>query len=258
MEDIFDRNVPSRFLGLDQVSFYGDESLPSSKFSMIFGELKKRIQREEHAYSSDELKIAYNLVKLADNLQLMFVSQDTPLYSTQFSANVRETMKHLVSVQEPMGFNDLPNIEKQLYTDVCNDISFLRNERDKLLYDYVGFEKLTRSIDYSLEFNVTCLLGMSTKIRTRMEQLANFNKFISSRFNIMQTNVGMDNVYEVNYLLGYIDVLEKHHHSAFPDKSALRKGNFKKIFKNDGIISEDTINKRYADLLINDVARLQR
>lgn len=221
-----------RLGGLEKVFLDGSETLSSSKFSLIFGTLKQRIADEQHTYTRLELKLAHDLVQLADTLEILYRSQDTPLYSTQTSVEVNQLAQDLVfNVQKPFSFEWMPPAERETYVNLYNEVASKIEQRNNLLGDYTTIEKFCRIIDSSFQYDCTCLLGLSQSVVQLLDQLSKFNRIIVERFNLMTTNVSGNNndVYMVNYVLSYIGRLELVHQSLFPQESRLRRGNYETI-----------------------------
>ncbi|WBR61486.1 hypothetical protein [Drosophila suzukii associated hytrosavirus 1] len=225
---------PKRIKGMEQVFFDGSESLPTSKFCLIFDELKQRILQEEYAYSKEERKQAFDLVNLASNLIMLYVSQDTPLYSTQNTMAVNNMADDLVVMyQPPMTVQDMPPNERRTYTELLEELKQALGKRNRLLSEFADVEKFMRTVDYTSKYSVSCLLGMSSRVRKSMERLSAFNRAITERFNLMSTHVGADNVYKVAYVLEHIGHLQKMLQEAFPEKFQLRNGDYEKVFRSE-------------------------
>lgn len=227
-----EKKLPARILGMEQAYLDGSESMPSSKFCLAFDQLKHRIAEEEFAYSSQELKEAHALVKLADSLMLLYVSQDTPLYYTQNSTAVNMLADELVlRFQQAMTPEELPPGERAVHKALYDELIATLAKRNELLRDYVTAERFMRSVEYSSRFSTSCLLGMSMRVRRALEHLAAFNRAITERFNLMSTNVGADNVYKVGYVLEHIGQLQRQHQAAFPVQHARRRGDYQTVLR---------------------------
>lgn len=248
----------ARYKGLEQVVFEGIESLPSSKFNIILDLLKKRIDEEISTYSEDEQEHCYFLVDVADKLRMLFQSQDTPLYSTQNTMNVNAIANEMVlEVQEPLGMNNLPNEERRLYTDLLRQIMEQEVLRGQLWNEYITLESFNRGVDYTDMFSATCLMGIGSRTRKNLENLASFNRMVAERFNLMRTNIGDDNAYKVNYLLDYVPKLEQAYEEMYPEKARERAGKYERIFSEE----RNNINERQSEKLayiVNHLKELQR
>lgn len=222
---------PTRYTGLESVVFDGSESLSSSKFAMVFDILKSRIAAEQEAYSVEEVKDAGALVELANNLQMLFVTVDSPLYSTQSGIQVNMEADRLVRrFQRPLGIQDVPYEQQAEYSRLYNEATQLKIQRNKSLSEYVDIERFLRQSEADDRFDVSCLMGMSERVRHSLDLLAQFNRMITERFNLMQTRMGDDNVYKVNFVLGNIPEFERFHSRSFPQKANRRLGDYEKVF----------------------------
>ena len=231
LENSEPKRRPKRTVGLEKVYFDGSESLSSSKFALVFNNLKNRISQEEHAYTSEELKNAYDIVKLADNLQLLYVTGDTPLYSTQSGFDVNILAQNMVTyIQKPLIFNELPYREQDIYQSLYKEVRECSEKRNAFLEEYITVEKFLRQLNEDNLFDISCLLGMSNRVRTSLDTLAKFNKMITERFNLMRTHLGNDNIYKVNFVLGHIEKFVNFHNEFFPVKSKRRQGKYDEVF----------------------------
>ena len=224
------RSNVTRNQGLEKVYFDGAESISFEKFSLAMAELKRRIMNEHVDYSKSEVKLASELLDLSDKLQLLFLPQDTPLYSSQQNNEVRMMADCLsFTVQEPLLFAELPLKYREMYMELRNIVDQNRLLRDKQLEQHINVERYLHVMQYAHHINMTCLLGMSGRVRKNLEILAKFNRTISHRFNLMHTYKTDDNVLQVNYVLDYISNLERDHASFFPKQFIDRDGDYGKI-----------------------------
>lgn len=231
----------SRYTGLEQVVFEGVESLPSSKFNIILDMLKDRIANEQMTYSEDELRESVALVRLADSLRLLFMSQDTPLYSTQNSLGVNELADELVlRGQKPLTIDELPPTERETYQKLYLEFYEEQSKRWQLWSEYATMESFNRSVAYADRYAATCPLGMGGRTRRNLENLARFNRLISERFNLMRTHIGDDNAYKVNYLLDYVPRLEEVYEEMYPEEARRRGGNYERVYSEES----DNIRER--------------
>lgn len=218
-DDETTKTLATRYGGLDQVKFAGHESMPSSKFSLILGDIRQRIQNERNDYSTDEIVMAANLLQIANNLELLYVSQDSPLYSTQFSPAVHiETYNMFLNGQEVPTLDKFPEAIAKEYERNYLELSDNLNERDKLLGDFACVDLFMREVDYDNGFEFSCLLGVTQRVRKSLDILSEFNSMISVKFKEMLNNVDEDKIFNVDHVLGNIDSYEKFHESRFPNK----------------------------------------
>lgn len=224
------RSNVTRNQGLEKVYFDGAESISFEKFSLAMAELKRRIMNEHVDYSKSEVKLASELLDLSDKLQLLFLPQDTPLYSSQQTNEVRVMADCLsFTVQEPLLFAQLPMKYREMYMELRDIVDQNRLLRDKQLQQHINVERYLHVMQYAHRINMTCLLGISGRVRKNLEILAKFNRTISHRFNLMHTYKTDDNVLQVNYVLDYISNLEGDHASFFPRQFIERDGDYGKI-----------------------------
>lgn len=211
---------PTRYTGLETAFFDGVESLPWSKFVLILDQLKARIKREQERYCIEEVRLANELVRLADNLSLLFISQDTPLYRSQQTQAVTFLADDLIyKFQQPMQLNELPEMHRTAYQQLYSATRREIQQRQRNLQDHYTVESFLRSVDYSQRIEMSCLLGMSRKVGRVLDQLSQFNRIISERHSLMQTHVGANNTFKVNYILDHIPTLEEFYNKCFPPPS---------------------------------------
>lgn len=222
---------PKRFVGLEKVYFDGSEILSSSKFALILGILKNKISEELHGYTQDETKNAYDIVKLAENLQLLYLTIDSPLYSTQSGLDINILAQRMTQeIQESMKFRDMPRKEQEIYQKLYSEVVVKENNRRRLLQNFISTEIFLRLMKEDNLYDVSCLLGMSNRVRSSLDTLSSFNKMVTERFNLMRTDLKNDNVYKVNFVLGHIDKFKEFHNNFFPFNAKRRKGKYHKVF----------------------------
>lgn len=225
------RVEPPRRNGFEKLFLMGNESFPLSQFAIYFNEFKKRIEEEQHAYSRNELRQAHDLVKLVNSLQILYVSQDHPLSSTESGYAVnQEALRQIMEWEEPLLIDELPSKERDMYCSLYSRVSEVRKERDNLLNEYVGVEKFLYQQDYASQFGVSCLLGMSNRVRDSLDKLSRFNMMIGRRVDVVGQECHRSKMYKVNHVLNGLEELRGFHKSNFNDKFVRRKGNYEYIF----------------------------
>lgn len=225
----------ARNKGLTKVTFDGSEALPSSKFSLIIDILKKRISDEQETYSVDEIKEATQLMLMADNFQLLCISQDSPIHSTQNDENITTSANTLMlQVQKPLKLVELPPEEQIKYKTAVNTLQSETCMRDNLCDQFATGELFINSVDYISQFSLTCLLGISNSVRKDLENLSDFNRLLSQRFNQMVSldddDCNEENTRKFQYILDYTDKLIIFHNERYPMLANHRNGDYEGIY----------------------------
>lgn len=230
----------ARYSGFQTVVFGGDESLPYSKFCLVVDILRKRIADEAPYFCDEEVKMSTTLLNMAEQLQMLFVSQDTPLYSTQNTLSVTSLANTLMLYhQQPLRLRELPVNDRENYMDLVQTMKSEQKTRSALWNEFVTAESFNRSVDYATNYSLSCILGLSPNVRKYLDNLATFNGMIGNRYNLMVTNIGDDNMVKVNYILEYIDKLEQWYNEKYPEMKDVRKGDYSSNFESYVMILDE-------------------
>lgn len=232
--------MAARNPGIQDVWLSGVEVLSSAKFAIITDILRERIRTELQHYTLEEQALSADLLALADNLQILFQSQDTPLYYTQNEQSVHDMAEALVrNVQKPLTLEELPEEERRMYIEFRAEAQAANDEMVALRQQYMVGEMFTQSVDFTGRIGLTCLLGISPNVRQSLERLAMFNRQVTERFNLMTTNVGADNLFMVQYVLEYVKTLQLQHQTWFPSRAKRRKGNYAAVYTVKRVVDND-------------------
>lgn len=218
-------NTVAQINGLEKIYFEGNESMPWHKFSIVLTSLQKRIMNERSLYNPNDFRTAIKLLQMARSMEVLFQSQDSPLYSIQSGAMINMLAEDMVmKIQNKVQFtpDKFPPIERQIFLKLYNDHENLKKIRDHKLNEYLTAEKFCRIIDSDLQYSVSCMLGMTQRVRHLLEQLSKFNSIITERFYIMNTNYDKENGYMVNYVLSHTAKLERLYGTLFPHAYRIR------------------------------------
>lgn len=242
-------------LKLSSAYLDGSESLSTSKFLLIMSQLKNRIQLEKDTYSVTEANDCLQLLQITSALEILFTSQDSPLYIVQQTPNVNLLANDLVNhVHEPLLLSEIPQQYQDNYIELKKYYDDSIQMRDKLLDEYITTEKFLRMIDYSLQFDTDCLMGISSRIRNSIEKLSEFNSRITESYKTMLEKLSINNGYNVHYVLDKIDEFEEFYRKAFPSQYENRKGNFEQI--NMKYSWENKLTKKYNTITTLDYFKL--
>lgn len=251
------KNIYKQDLNLSSAFFYGPECMPSSKLMMVMTELKKRIREEMDVYTRDESVKCITLLNIIDSLQLLFTSQDTPLYLVQQSPSVNLLASDFVRhIQLPLKLNELPPKRQEEYKTMAMEHARCVERRDALLNEYITVEKFFRMIDYSMQFDTNCLLGMSTRVRNAMERLSEFNSKVAASYKCMIDQLSTDSDHRVHCVLGKIVEFENFYKESFPVQYENRKGNYKSINLKYSLQQDTVKRKKYNQMTKMDYNKL--
>lgn len=206
-----------RFPSLHTVVLNGTECLPFSKFALIVDIVKARIANEYLLYSSSEQKVTQKLLNVINALQLLFLSQDTPLFGDENSIIVKIIADDLIyNVQEPLTQCEIPLNELRHFQQLESDFNKASEIRNHCLEEFANTEIFLRNVNFTSSYSFSCLLGLSQKVRVKIEELAKFNGMITNRVNIMKRTVGYNRILQVKTVLDYVDKLEDYYKTCFP------------------------------------------
>lgn len=211
-------------LKLSSAYLDGSESLSSSKFNLLLHEIMKRIERERASYSACETATCLQLLQLANALEMLFTTQDTPLYLTQNPPAVNELAQELVLYHhQPLVRDELSPKHRAEYDGLKTTYDEQIRIRNILLDEYLTTEKCMWKIDRSCGFELDCLLGMSRRVRDALEHLSEFNARIATSYDRMMAEETTDAGHRVNFVLDKIEDLKAYHLSLFGEQARRRQ-----------------------------------
>lgn len=220
-------------LNLSSAYFEGAETISSSKFNLILQEIKKRITNEKALYNRKEIETAFALLKLANACEILFTTQDNPLYLTQQTPSVNLLAQDIVAaIHKPLNYDEISPRYRNNFDELKSWHDECVRQRDFLLNEFIDVEKFFHVVDQSLNFDLTCLLGVSSRVRNSLENLSRFNQEINKNYQTMFESNTHDSGYRVNLVLDKINTLKQYHKEMFPKQCKLRNDNYEKVFNN--------------------------
>lgn len=219
-----------RFTGLETIFFDGGEIVSSSKLSILLIILKKRFYEEQRFYTTNERAVTMKLIDFVEDLQLLYMSQDTPLYQTHDGPAVNILADNLIyTTQVSLKVNEIPADVLLKFNQLRHDIINMENQRNFSLYRFINGELFQRFINITNKIDYNRLPGISQDINNSLDALSKFNSLIEDRFMLMLNNLDERNTLRVNIILSYIDKLEsflndfsqeRHSSSTLPSSSS--------------------------------------
>lgn len=251
----------SRDRGLEKIRLAGNEAMPSSKFGMLTSMIKARFRQEQSGFTYQEKRLFTSLIHTADVLQDIFISQESPLFSSQTSCNVNGIAIELVDIQRkhPLELKDIPLTQQNEYTFLKDLIAEQEAARTNSLNRFITLEKINLQIREYLSWNLDCPLGLTEHSRRHLNILAEFNKMFDIQFDRMRNQYNSDNQWRLLYIFNHLEQFERYFSTNFPASQLLDTEDIQPVFVSNANEQQVTIeNVLFSGYKKEDVASLRR